>query len=92
MTSNKYKNNTQAKRQTIFIVDGTITSPKVVEQCMQEHLYAHFEIEPPSGFPDDVSLMLIDKTDVSNPTKRKIYCMETLKTIATNGLKVENSV
>ena len=38
---------------------------------MQEHLYKHFESEHHSGFREDVSVILIDKTDGSNPTKRE---------------------
>ena len=56
------------------------------EQCMQEHLYKHFESECHSGFRDDVSAILIDKTDGSNANKREIYWMQTLKTIAPYGL------
>ena len=41
------------------------------KQCMQEHLYKHFESEHHSGFREDVSVILIDKTDGSNPTKRE---------------------
>ena len=45
------------------------------KQCMQEHLYKHFKIESHSGFRDDVSVILTDKTDSCNSTKRKIYWM-----------------
>ena len=65
------------------------------EQCMQEHLYKHFESEHYSGFHDDVSVIIIDKTDKtggSNPTKKETYWMQTLKTIAHYGLNVENGV
>ena len=53
---------------------------------MQEHLYKHFESECHSGFRDNVSAILIDKTDGSNANKREIYWMQTLKTIAPYGL------
>ena len=33
------------------------------EQCMQKHLYKHFESQRHSGFCDNVSVKLIDKTD-----------------------------
>ena len=62
------------------------------EQCMQEHLYKHFESERHSLFSEDVSVILIDKTDGSNPTKRETYWMQTLKIIAPYGLNVENGV
>ena len=45
------------------------------EQCMQEHLYKHFESERHSGFREDISVILIDKTDGSNPTKTETYWM-----------------
>ena len=37
------------------------------EHCMQEHLRKHFESERHSGFRDDVSVILIDKTDKLQP-------------------------
>ena len=46
---------------------------------MQEHLHKHFESECHSGFRDDVSVILIDETESSNPTKRGIYSVRTLK-------------
>ena len=39
------------------------------EQCMQKHLYKHFQNERHSGFRDDVLVILTAKTDDSNPTK-----------------------
>ena len=62
------------------------------EQCMQEHLYKHFESERHSGFREDISVILIDKTDGSNPTKTETYWMQTLKTIAAYGLNVEDGI
>ena len=59
---------------------------------MQQHLHKHRESEHHSGFHDDVSIILIDKTDGSNPTKRETNWMRTLKTIAPYGLNVENGV
>ena len=59
---------------------------------MQEHLYKHFKSERHSGFRHDVSVILIDKADCSNSTKRETYWMRTLKTIAPYGLNVENNV
>ena len=63
-----------------------------IEQCMREHLYKHFESEHHSGFRDDVSVLLVDNNDGSNPNKRETYWMRTLKTIAPYGLNVENGV
>ena len=62
------------------------------EQRMQEHLYKHFECESHLGFRDEIPVILINKTDGSNPTKRETYWMQTLKTIAPYCLNVENSV
>ena len=59
---------------------------------MQEHLFKHFESECHSCFPDDISVILIDKTYGSNPTKRETYWIRILKTIAPYGLNVENDV
>ena len=50
------------------------------------------EIECHSGFRDDVSVILIDKTDGSNPDKTETYWMRSLKTVAPYGLNVENAV
>ena len=43
------------------------------DNCVQEHLYKHFESEGHTEFFDDVSITLIDKTDGSDPTKRENY-------------------
>ena len=59
---------------------------------MQENLNKHFENECHSGFRDDISIILIDKTDGSNPTKRETDLMRTLKTIAFYCLNVESGV
>ena len=59
---------------------------------MQEHLCKPFESECHSGFRDDVSIILTDKTDGSNATKGEIYSMRTLKSIATYRMNVENGV
>ena len=40
---------------------------------MQEHLYKHFERESYLGFRDEMPVILINKTDGSNPTKRETY-------------------
>ena len=45
------------------------------EKCLQEHLYKYFESECHSGFCEDVPVILINKTDSSNPTKREKYWM-----------------
>ena len=65
---------------------------KQTKSSKVEVLYKHFESESHSGFRDDVSVILIDKTNSSNPTKREIYLMQTFKSIAFYGLNVENGL
>ena len=60
------------------------------ESCMQEYLYRHFSSPGHMGFLNDVSVTLIDKTDGSNPQKREDYWMNTLKTMASYGLNIED--
>ena len=36
---------------------------------MQRHLYEHFNLPGHSGFLNDVSVILIDKTDSEDPAK-----------------------
>ena len=62
------------------------------EPCMQEHLFEHFYSEGHNGFLNDVSVTLIDKTDGKDPKKREYYWMRTLKTLAPDGLNIEESV
>ena len=38
---------------------------------MQRHLYGHFNLPGHSGFSNDVSVIVIDKTDPMDPTKRE---------------------
>ena len=42
---------------------------------MQDYLYCHFESEGYNGFLEDMSIILIDKTDDSDPTKRETFWM-----------------
>ena len=62
------------------------------ERCMQEHLFEHFYSEGHNGFLEDVSVTLIDKTDGRDPKKREFYWMRTLKTLAPDGLNIEDCV
>ena len=57
---------------------------------MQEYLQKHFENESRSSFFVNVSVILIDKTDGLNPTKRETYWMQTMKIIIPYDLNVEN--
>ena len=49
------------------------------EHYMQGHLYDHFTLPGHSGFLHDISITLIEKTDLSCPTKREDYMIETFK-------------
>ena len=40
---------------------------------MQSHLYEHLSLPGHSGFFNDVLVILIDKTDPKDPTKREDY-------------------
>ena len=62
------------------------------ETCMQQHLYEHFCSSNHNCFISDVSVTFIDKTNPSDPLKRKDYKRSNLKTMAQFGLNVEQSV
>ena len=55
-------------------------------------MYERFHLPGHSGFLNDVSVTLTDKTDHKNPTKREDYCIHTLKTKAPLGLSVEDGL
>ena len=56
---------------------------------MQRHLCEHFVLPENSGFLHDVSITLIDKTDLSFLIKREDYWIDTLKTKAPMGLNFD---
>ena len=65
---------------------------------MQEHVYRHSS-PGHRGFLNDVpvpsflnDITLIDKTDGSDPKKRKDYWMKTLKIMAPDCINTEDSV
>ena len=62
------------------------------EQCMQRHLYEYFNLPGHSRFLNDVSATLADKTDPKDPTKRKDFWIQTLKTKAPLGFNVEDGL
>ena len=59
---------------------------------IQQHLFHHFCTSGHCNFLEDVSLTFVDKTDSSDPLKRKDYWRSTLKTMAPFGLNIEESV
>ena len=58
--------------------------------CMQEHLHEHFYSDGHNGFLENVAITLIDKTDGRDPKNRENYWMRTLKTLAPDGLNIED--
>ena len=60
------------------------------ESCMQQNLFEHFSSEGHSSFLDDVSIIFNDKTDPKDPNKWEHYWRHTLKTMAPQGLNVED--
>ena len=59
---------------------------------MQEHLFEHFYSDGHSDFLEDVAISLIDKTDGRDPKNRENYWMRTWKTLAPEGLNIEDCV
>ena len=97
LTCNKFKK--QYTSQTTDNFSGRLNNYKSKaksftrgEKCMQEHLYKNFESEGHTEFLDDVSITLVDKTDVSVPTKRDNYWMRILKTFPPYSLNVVDSI
>ena len=60
-----------------------------VEDCMQKHLYKHFQLAGHTSFLQDTYVTLIDKTNPRAPTKREDCWIHNLKTKAPMGLNVE---
>ena len=60
------------------------------QSCMQQHIYEHFSSEGHCSFLDEVSITFIDKTDPKDPNKREHYWRHTLKTMAPDGLNIED--
>ena len=58
------------------------------EQCIQWHLYKHFNLRGHSGFLNDVSVPL-NMADPTDTTKPEDFWIQTLKTKAPLGLNVE---
>ena len=56
------------------------------EEHMQPLVFEHFSSHDHSGFLEDCSITLIDKTDGADPTRREEYWRGVLKTVAPYGL------
>ena len=59
------------------------------EDCMQRHLYEHFQLPDHTSFFQDTYVILIEKTDPRAPTKCKDYWIHALKTKPPMGLNTE---
>ena len=59
---------------------------------MQGHLYEHIYPDGHNGLLEDVAITLIDKTDGRDPKNRENYWMRTMKTLALDGLNIEECV
>ena len=57
---------------------------------MQQHIFEHFSSKGHNSFLDDVSIIFTDKTDPKDPNKWEHYWRHTLKTMAPQGLTVED--
>ena len=56
------------------------------EEHMQLKLFEHFAVDNHNCFLKQCSITLIDKIDVSRPTRRGEYWRKVLKTVASYGL------
>ena len=61
------------------------------EDCIQKHLCDHY-LSYNKDFLNAVSVILIDKTDPSNPLKREQYWRHILQTNALHGLNIADAV
>ena len=59
---------------------------------MEEHLFRHISSPGHNGFSKDLLITFIDKTDPSDPLKRVDYWRRTLRTMASFGLNIEDSI
>ena len=62
-----------------------------MENIKQKFSESHFLQPDHKRFLKDVNIRLIDKTQVSDPTKRKFYWRRTLKTLNPDGLNIESN-
>ena len=55
----------------------------------QSYFHQHFLNDRHNWLMNDCEIILIDKTDSSNPTRREFFWMRLLKTIALLGLNID---
>ena len=60
------------------------------EKHMQPEILEHFHSEERHGFSQDCSIIVIEKTDGSGPTRREEYWHAVLKTVYSYGLNKIN--
>ena len=60
------------------------------ESCIQQHLFEHFSSKGHNSFLDVAFIIFIDKTHPKEPNKQEHYWRHTLKTMAPQGLNVED--
>ena len=51
--------------------------------------HEHFLSHDHNGLINDIEIIFIDKTDPSDPTRREEFWRAKLKTLAPNGLNIE---
>ena len=73
-----------------FESDVRIAESGNMENVKQKFLQSHFLQRDHQGFLKDVEVRLIDKTQASDPTKKKFYWMRTLRTLYPDGLNIES--
>ena len=61
-----------------------------MKNVKQKFLQSHFLLRDHQGFLKDVEVRLIDKTQVSDPTKWEFYWMRTLRNLYPDGLNIES--
>ena len=62
------------------------------QSCMQMHLYQPNWCVGHCGFLEQISIILIGKTNPSDPFKREIYWRQSLCTMAPHELDIEGNV
>ena len=61
------------------------------EHCMQEHLYGHFCSHGHNDYLEEITITLTKKINGKDPKNKENCGMRTLKTLAPDGFKIEDS-
>ena len=62
-----------------------------MENVKQKFLQRHFLQDDHKGFLEDNKVRVIDKTQISDPTKGEYYWMRTFKTLYPDGLNIQSN-